>query len=117
MSRSNQALKVAMAAAEQLPPRLRNELVEQLLAKAPAEERTLVLRLHRLPAPSQARLTDLMDQNNEGKLTAAEKRELRALGEDADRIMLRNSQALAQAMRPELFNAQGKPVKSRFRRI
>jgi len=111
----NQALKVAMAAAEQLPPRLRRVLAQRLLSSSPTQDTTLIL-LHRLPAHSQARLALLVDKNSEGTLTAAERKELRSLSEKADRFMLRNSQALAQAVRPDLFNARGKPIQSRFRR-
>ena len=52
-------------------------------------------RLRRLSAAKQNRLDALMDKNNEGVLTSAERRELRALVRDAEEIALSNARKLA----------------------
>jgi hypothetical protein len=70
--------------------------------------------LKQLSAAKQERLAELMDKNNEGLITQAECDELQALVEEVDQIMLANSETLARAMRPELFDEQGKPIKRRF---
>ncbi|MGI0016155.1 MAG: hypothetical protein ACREBU_22265, partial [Nitrososphaera sp.] len=62
-----------------------------------------------------ARLAELMDKNNNDRLNRKERLELQRLGSEVDQILLANSQALAQALRPELFDARGRPKKSRFR--
>lgn len=114
MSQANQALKVALAAAEQLPAAQQRQLAEQLLSAVTPEGETLVLHFQRLSAPKQERLQELMDGNNEGTLTRAEQAELKRLVAEADEMMLANSKALARAMRPELFDEKGRPIKRRF---
>jgi hypothetical protein len=52
--------------------------------------------LHRLPAAQQRRLDALMARNNEGRLTAAEREELRALVHEAEELALRNARILAK---------------------
>lgn len=114
MSQANQALQVALAAAEQLPLEQRRELVEQVLVTTAAEEQVAVY-LQRLPMATQARFQDLMDKSNEGTLTRAERKELERLVDRANDIMMENSKALARAVRPDLFDEQGEPIKSRMR--
>jgi hypothetical protein len=114
MSQLNQALKVALAAVEQLPVKLQRQLAEQVLVRT-ADEYLAVVYLKRLSSADQARLQELMDKNNEGLLTRAERLELRRLGAKVDKIMLENSKSLARATRPELFDEKGKPIKSRIR--
>lgn len=46
---------------------------------------------------AQARLSLLMDKNNEGQLTHAEAKELEQLGEYAERLSLENARALVEA--------------------
>lgn len=55
-----------------------------------------------------------MDKNNEGLITRAEYNELQKLVAEVDQIMLANSKTLARAVRPELFDEKGKPIKCRF---
>jgi len=114
MSQLNQALKVALAAAESLPPNLQRQLAERLLAANAQDERKVTIQLKQLSAAKQERLAELMDKNNEGLITPAEYDELQALVEEVDQIMLANSETLARAVRPELFDEQGKPIKRRF---
>ena len=52
-------------------------------------------RLRRLSAAKQNRLDALMDKNNEGLLTSAERKELKALVRDAEEIALSNARKLA----------------------
>ena len=115
MKRTNQALKVALAAVEQLPPKLQRQLAEQVLAATTLGEELLVVYLQQLPAPAQARLAELMDKNNEGHLAPAERSELRRLGAKADEITVANSKTLARVLRPELFDERGRPIKGRLR--
>lgn len=114
MSQLNQALKVALAAAESLPPHLQRQLAERLLASITSEEKTVTVELKQLPLAKQKRLAELMDKNNEGLITEAEYDELRGLGAEVDQMMLANSETLARAVRPELFDEQGKPIKRLF---
>ena len=52
-------------------------------------------RLRRLSTAKQNRLDALMDKNNEGLLTSAEREELKALVRDAEEIALSNARKLA----------------------
>jgi hypothetical protein len=115
MNKSSQALEVALTAVEQLSVKLRRQLVERLLAETGPGERTVAVSLRRLSAQKQARLAELMDQNGEGRLSKAEQTELGRLGAEVDEILLANSRQLARALRPELFDERGSPIKNRFR--
>ncbi len=55
--------------------------------------------LSQLSAAKQRRLDTLMARNNEGKLTAAEERELRELVDEAETITLSNARILKQQHR------------------
>ena len=115
MTQNNQALKVALAAARQLPPKLQQQLAEQLMKATMPDKRTTVVYLQRLSPQKQARLIKLMDKNNEGPLNQTEQLELRRLGFEVDQMLLVNSHALARSLRPELFDERGRPMKRRFR--
>jgi hypothetical protein len=78
-------------------------------------ENIVAVYLRRLSRQKQARLTELMDKNNEGRLSRSERSELKRLGFEVDRMLLANSQALAHALRPELFDDQGRLMMRRFR--
>jgi len=56
-----------------------------------------------------------MDKHNEGRLSQMERKELQRLGTEVEKALLANSSALARALRPELFDEHGKPIKHRFR--
>ena len=115
MTQHNEALKVALAAAQQLSPKLQKQLAEQLLLATEENGDTAVVYLQRLSPRKQDRLSTLMDKNSEGQLSRAERTELKRLGSEADHILLENSLALTRALRPELFGKQGKPIPSRLR--
>jgi hypothetical protein len=53
------------------------------------------IRLRRLSASKQRRLDVLMDRNNQGQLTSAERKELQVLVRDAEDIALSNARKLA----------------------
>ena len=108
MSQANRALTDAIAAAERLPLKLQRHLAEQLLAKTARKHTTVTVRLERLPREQQTRLAELMDKCNEGKLTRSEQTELTRLGSEVNELMLANSEALARALRPELFDTKGR---------
>ncbi len=112
---NDQALKVAMAAVGQLPPKHQRLLVERLVAATVLRENTTVVYLRRLAPEKQARLAALMDKNDNHQLSRREKLELNRLGSEVDQMLLDNSQALASAQRPELYDKQGRPIKNRFR--
>lgn len=114
MSQPSQALRAALAAAERLPRRLQRQLAERLLA-SDQEDGAVSVHIRRLPQGRRARLEELMDKNNEGRLTKEEQTELVKLGSQVNEIMLANSIALARAARPELFDEKGRAIKSRFR--
>ncbi|MBM4257898.1 MAG: hypothetical protein FJ147_18655 [Deltaproteobacteria bacterium] len=116
MKQNDQALKVALAAAQQLSPQLQRQLAEQLLTFAAPDQQTTLVSLRRLSPQRQARLEKLMDKHNEGRLTQGERRELQHLSSEVDQLLLTNSQALARALRPELFDERGKPIRKRFQR-
>lgn len=115
MNENDAALNVALAAAKQLPLKLQRQLAERLMRASAPEENTVVVYLRRLPPQKQARLAQLMDKSNEGRLSQAERVELQRIGSEVDQMLLMNSQSLARALRPELFDEQGRPIKSRFR--
>jgi len=115
MVQNHQALKVALAAVQQLPPKLQQQLAEQLLRELTPEKNTVVVSLQRLSQQKQVRLARLMDKHNDGRLSQVEQKELQQLGVEVDQLLLANSQALARALRPELFDERGRPLKPRFR--
>jgi hypothetical protein len=57
------------------------------------------VRLRRLSAAKQLRLDELMDGNNEGRLTPAQRRELQGLVRETEEIALRNARRLASRRR------------------
>ncbi len=114
MAQSNQALRVALAAVEQLPVNLQRQLAEQVLSSVASDD-LLIVRLKRLTPGEQSRLQELMDKNNDGFLTKSERAELERLGGKVDEMMLENSKLLARATRPDLFDESGEPIKQRVR--
>jgi hypothetical protein len=52
------------------------------------------VRLHRIDGKTQARLDALMAKNNEGTITAAERKELAYLGGKVERLSLENAKML-----------------------
>lgn len=113
MPNGNQALKVALAAVEQLPINLQRQLAEQVLLDVASDE-VLIVHLRRLSPDENARLQALMDKNNDGLLTKSEQQELERLGAKVDELMLENSRLLARVKRPELFDENGDPIKRRI---
>jgi hypothetical protein len=114
MVQNHQALKIALAAVQQLPPKLQQQLAEQLLRELTPNENTVVVALQRLSPRKQVRLAKLMDKHNDGRLSQAEQKELRQLGAEVDELLFTNSQTLARALRPELFDERGRLRKRRF---
>lgn len=115
MAQPNEALRIALAAADRLPLKQRRQLAERLLGLTASKQNSITINLRRLPQSKQTRLAELMDKNSEGTLTASEGKELKALGNEVDETMLSNSITLARAARPELFDASGRLIKRRFR--
>lgn len=115
MVQNYQALKVALAAVHQLPPKLQQQLAAQLLREFTPDQNTVVVSLQRLSPQKHIRLARLMDKHNDGRLNQAEQKELQRLGVEVNQLLLANSQALARALRPELFDERGRPLKQRFR--
>ena len=82
---------------------------------ASTAEHGVTVHLQRLPAQKRERLAHLMDKNTERELSPAERAELRRLGLEVEQMLLANSEALARAVRPELFDARGRTIHRRFR--
>ena len=114
---ATRAFHTAQIANKQLPLKLQKKLTEQLISTTMPESNFIVVYLRRLSETKQARLTALMDKSVEGTLTRAEDTELKRLGVEVDEMLLLNSQALSRAIRPELFDKGGRPIKSRFRQV
>lgn len=115
MRQPDMMFETARTAATRLPRGLQRRLIQELTTATPDQDRTIAF-LRRLPADKQRRLTSLMERNNERQLGPAERAALKRLGQEADRITLANSKALARALRPELFDRRGKPIMRRVRR-
>lgn len=85
-----EALKASLPPLEGLPPTLIAELgsLETL-----DDDALWQVMLSRLPADRQRKLNRLLRKNKTEKMTAADRAELAALQDDADRIMLRKARA------------------------
>ncbi len=85
-----EALKASLPPLEGLPPGLIAELgsLETL-----DDDALWQVMLSRLPADRQRKLNRLLRKNKTEKMTAADRAELAALQNDADRIMLRKARA------------------------
>ncbi len=77
-------------------------------------ETTISVKLQRLDVESQARLNWLLDQNNEGRLTPAEREELQGLVTQYENLLLQNTAALLRATRPDLVDASGRINRARL---
>jgi len=77
-------------------------------------ETTISVELQRLDVESQARLDWLLDQNNEGRLTPAERKELQGLVAQYENLLLQNTKALLRATRPDLVDASGRINRARL---
>jgi len=64
-----------------------------------AEELASIAASHRMPKESRRRLSELLDENKEGQLSADQEHELDTFIEDIDRRTLEASQAFIQAHR------------------
>lgn len=113
-SMSHKALRTVEAGVQPLPRKLQEELAKQLLTANAPDSNTTVLLLRRLTPEKQLRLAQLMDKNSEGALSQREEGEIKQLGREVDEMLLTNSQAIARAMRPELFDQRGQPIRHRF---
>jgi hypothetical protein len=78
---------------------------------------TIAVELQRLDAESQARLDLLLDQNNEGCLTPAEREELQGLVVQYEHLLLQNTEALLRATRPDLVEASGRINRARLTKV
>src|SRR6266568_1907948 len=74
------------------------------------------VELQRLGIESQARLDWLLDQNNEGRLTPAERKELQGVVARYENLLLQNTEALLRATRPDLVGASGRINRARLTR-
>lgn len=68
--------------------------------------------VQKFPIEKQARMDDLLDRCNRGRISRAEKMELESLVEDAEKLMVANSKRLAQYCRRHggKREEQGTPV-------
>lgn len=77
-------------------------------------ETTIAVELQRLDAVSQARLDWLLDQNNEGHLTSAEREELQSFVAQYEHLLLQNTEALLRTTRPDLVDTSGQIDRARL---
>jgi len=77
----------------------------------------IVVELQQLDGESQARLDWLLDQNNEGRLTPAEREALQGLVTQYENLLLQNTEALLRATRPDLVDASGRINRARLTRV
>jgi hypothetical protein len=75
---------------------------------------TVSVELQRLDVESQARLDWLLDQNNEGRLTPDERKELRRLVAQYENLLLQNTEILLRATRPDLVDASSQINRARL---
>jgi hypothetical protein len=115
MSQVTPALKEAMAVVERLSARQQRQLATRLLERADSDEGTLTLVLKRLSRQKQERLVTLMEKNNEGALEKRERGELRRLRDEVDQLVLENSIALAEALKPGIPHKAVVPARRRSR--
>jgi len=111
---NEQALEVAFAAARRLSRPARRILAERLLRDAAVQANTIVVPLRQFDTTTQKRFQGLMDRNSQGPLTRTERGELANLVRRHEQMMVTNSEALARASHPELFDETGRLVKSRL---
>ena len=69
---------------------------------------TMSVELQRLDVESQARFDWLLDQNNERRLTLAEREELQGLVTQYENFLLQNTEALLRTTRPDLVCTDGR---------
>jgi hypothetical protein len=91
-------------------------LAERLLQGTVNRPHTVIVPLQQFDTDTQQRFQALMDRNNEDQLTPAERRELDALVQQYERMMVANSEALVRASHPALFDEAGRLAKSRLDR-
>ena len=77
-------------------------------------ETTISVELQRLDVETQARLDWLLDQNNDVRLTPAEREELQGLVAQYENLLLQNTEALLRATRPDLVDASGRINQARL---
>jgi uncharacterized membrane protein len=111
---NEQALEVALAAAQKLSGPARRILAERLLRDAAPQPKSVLVPLRQFDMATQKHFQELMDRNNEGQLAQAERRELDELVSQYEQMMVTNSETLARASHPELFDQTGRLVKSRL---
>jgi hypothetical protein len=58
-------------------------------------------RLKKFPAARQRRMDELLEKNNAGRITAAEKKRLETLVNEAEELMVRNGKLLAEFARKQ----------------
>lgn len=96
-----------------MPTGERRVLAERLLQPETDDEHAAMIAVQRFAEATQARFEALMKRHSEGALTEWEHGELRALVERYAARLLKNSQAVLHATRPELFARSGRLVKRR----
>lgn len=100
--------------AQRLPSGERLALAERLLQSNSKDEQAAMVAVRRFADATQLRFEALMGRHTEGRLTASEQAELRALVARYEKMLLTNSQALLHATHPQLFEPNGRLVKRRL---
>ena len=71
----------------------------------------VLIALKQFPEDKQQRLNFLAKKNTEGAITKEERSELEGLVDEAQFLMLQNTETLARVLRPDLFDKKGRPIK------
>ena len=100
-------------AVRRLPQHQQRQLAEQIMQETAKSPPMTLVALKSFPSQNQHRLDALADKNVEGRLTRAERAELRRLVDEAQRLSVENARALVRAQRPALFDTNGHPIKRR----
>ena len=84
------ALRASLPPLDELPP----ELIADLVDLEKLNDRALRrIMLSQVPSARQRKLNGLLEKNKSGRLTGAERMELDAFQNEADRVMLRKARA------------------------
>lgn len=84
---------------------------KKLLTPQDQNAQEVLIVLKQFPEEKQQRLNFLAKKNTEGTITKEERSELEGLVDEAQSLMLQNTETLARVVRPDLFDKKGRPIK------
>jgi S-adenosylmethionine:tRNA-ribosyltransferase-isomerase (queuine synthetase) len=84
---------------------------KKLLTPQDQNAQEVLIALKQFPEEKQQRLNFLAKKNTEGAITKEECSELEELVDEAQSLMLQNTENIARVVRPNLFDKKGRPIK------